>query len=1401
MPMKEGSPADEIEPIEHVNGEKTEAAPPGVDLSKELTPAAKAAIEELKRRHPGEAVDKGYGAQSLTQLRRLDALERQRAEQQAAVERLRPDENTVVVTSGEKQESPETEASAPVADPARDTIVVSPAFDEHERKVAEEPHWMTEEEYEARRPKPRESLTKKATRRAAKTAATAAKSAGAVAMKGGRKAVRGAMKAATASGRAFSDATDWHAETAKRVGKAVKSGTTAWADTTDFYAERAKQISQTTRETIEGVEDTVRIGAALARENMQERLDEMARENHESLMRRGEVRRASRAGKNLDDRIDEQPEQQEPETIERVLADGVAAETQRKTLEEILNSPDGAAFADLLDRKGISPDEIETNPERLHAQFEAFQAREQVTTEVHQVFEQMLSEAGAVVGAKQREAVADYIEHAVAYYPEEIARIHETLSALDKHKAQVEAYRRELAGTEREILSQMSIYVDPKTPLPENVHEIFDPGHYKQVSEISDADLDDRERTFQLALSGSQGHKGWKEPALSWAVSFITRDYPTPEEKKAIERLAYEFKADKKYSSIQDRCRAELTNIAALRELKRQHAELVKQREGTASLVREQMRRQMQGTEVWQAALFESAKETAKMVGEVAGVMPKDVNGADKFAEMLRTIDVVSSNLAFNLGSEMPMEEMRNKAAEHMKQLRARELRKVLAETAIGAGGLDAMFASVDALVASPEIGKHDTAQAIAHIYQSVEKIIPDLPDGRQFYARVVLQKLRAKYGDIVDTVVHEQSAPATAVVAAQETAAHASGAPEEVETETPGSSDTAGDVPIGYMPSGMMDDESPVQRETQRGDTGGVREPDEVLSPETTSQGHSTNIPATFEVGADSMKNPSSEQHEVTQSRDAEETPGGQETIAAQVETPQSSSQRAPEEVQTTTLPAVPEGPGPRPEAEIVIGERMKVLGPTGSIESGWVVEKMDADTGVVTLAKEGAKRRDKHSVKEIPMETLQSWQEFADRETIERTFAKVKNITELFDSFARLKGVYEGGIFYSSDKLVDLVERARMDPSKINQVPNIGKLRLEAKRMLRIEAQERERAKFLDQDVFRELLESVGAWDELEDMLSVIHGVRGTAKKWTGEELLDEAVAVEEGKLEPVQGALVNGWRKKLAELRDGTAKKYAPGEGPMAQLNAERKERQKNANPKSIGARIQEANADIVESPKTTTEGENQRTEDLRIASVDVFQSSIEQLRDPNVIVEYLNSIDQLHISDEEAYTRDQLLVSLRVAARNPATIAGMKLPDAWKSKLQELVDRGVLQHRERPLQATATERVVARDGEQGAEQKEKRTRNGRGARKEVLEEGEYLAEEYGKKLQQVRTIEELEELFKSTVHVITLKHEYSGAHLLNRWNEVKRGGSVLRMPSDIHHIHEVCDRLLRERLKQN
>lgn len=1069
--MKEGLPPDEIEPIAHVNGNATEAAPKGADLSKELTPEAIAAKKEAldRARLRGDAPVVGeYAVLSKTFLQKkesvpkipeivrkqneealkpvLERMERESArkkeeerlqrEQHFATDRLRPDENTTIASTGEAAiHSEEIELRGEAAQLHEGESPTSGV-------QAEEPHWTTEEELEARRPKKKESVIKKTVKSAASASASAVAAGGRAVGEGVKKAAHSVESASGAAVSAIEKEIDAivadteeqlakrreedainaqiKAEIAEQKRALRKERVVRLRSSIDSAAQGIQHVARETVSTVGDVADTVKMGTQLAAERVREKREDIARENHESLIRRGAVRRASRAGKSMEDAPGASPTEPEPETIERVLADGVAAETQRKTLEEILNSPDGAAFADLLDRKGISPDEIETDPERLHAQFTAFQARERVTEQINSMLAEMLQQEGAVVGSKQKEAIAGYVEHAVAYYPEEVTSVQETLSSLDAHKRTVEEYQKSLSSMEGEILAHMSIYVDPKTPLPENVHEIFDPGHYKQVSEISDADLDDRERTFTLALSGSEGHKGWKEPALSWAVSFITRDYPTPEEKKAIQRLAYEFKADKKYSSIQERCRVELAHIAELRELKSKHAELVKQRESTAGLIKEQMRRHMKGTEVWQVALTESARETAVMVTSLVEGSPQNVDAADKVAQVLRNVDAVSSNLAFNLGSEMPMEEFRGKAVEHMKALRAKELRKVLAETPVGAGGLDAMFASVDALVASPEIGKHDTAQAVAHIYQSVEKIIPDLPDGRAFYARTVLLKLRAKYGDMVDSKIAE-STPSPSEKNEAATVATPSEQTQEVQ-----SSD---DVIPGYMPSGMMDEEEVTPARVEESvEAPPVREPDEVIAPEAPQSGRSVHLPATIDTAAI----PTEAQAEGSQP---------ELSIPERNVTPQAAADAATPTETRAQISA--ESAAPRPEVEITQGERMKVLGPTGSIESGWVVEKVDGDAKIVTLAKEGAKRRNKLSVKEIPIDTLKSWQEFADRETLEREFAEVKDMTELFDTFAKLKGVWEGGVFYSSDELVSRVEQARIDSSKINQVPNIGKLR----------------------------------------------------------------------------------------------------------------------------------------------------------------------------------------------------------------------------------------------------------------------------------------------------------------------------------------------------------------------
>ena len=833
---------------------------------------------------------------------------------------------------------------------------------------------------------------------------SAASASAAAVIAGGRTAGKGAKKEAATGARAFADTTDFYADTAKRLGKAVAEQARTDAKKSEAFI-RAKYAEDSAQENQSEAEPRQRLDYAefAVGDGIDGRVEGAAHETSDTLP------------------APEAPPADIPlEELEHQLADGVVAETQRQTLEEILNSPDGAAFADLLDRKGISPDEIDTNPERLHAQFSAFQARERISTETSALFEEMLTQESAVVGPKQKEAVSQYIEHAVAYYPEEIVQIQETFSALDKHKAQVEEYRKQLASTESDILSKMSIYVAPETPLPANVHDIFDPGYYKQVSDISYADLDDRERTFSLALSGSKGHKGWKEPVLSWVASTITRDWPTPEEKKAIERLAYEFKADHKYPTIQERCKEELRNITALRSLKQQHDALVKEREGTASLVREQIARHMKGTEVWQVALAESAKETANIAMAILTKEPSDAKGAGKQAEILRILDATSTNLAFHLGSEMPINELREKVAERMRLMRAAELRKVLIETPITAGGFDAMFASVDALIASPEIGKHDTAKAVAHIYQSVDNIIPELPEGRAFYARTVLLKLRAKYGDMVDTTLVQPFSTTTregekAQTSAPSEQVHVAESPDEI-------------IP-GYMPPGMMDEEEVVPSRVEESvEMPPVREPDEVIAPETLRSNTPAHLPATIEV-------PHTQVEEFGEVEGSEMTAQEGVTPAPEV--------NAEEDTNAVRTQVAVERTTPRPEAEVSVGERMKILGPTGIIESGWVVEKVDGELNIVTLAKEGAKKRNKHSVKEVPLETLQSWQEFADRDTLDREFANAKTITELFDVFLKLRGVWEGGIFYSSDELVDKVERARLDHTNINQVPNIGKLR----------------------------------------------------------------------------------------------------------------------------------------------------------------------------------------------------------------------------------------------------------------------------------------------------------------------------------------------------------------------
>ena len=1044
--MKEGS-TDEVEGVEESVEADQSTNVSGREQSKQLTPEALSSMAELQRRSKerGTGQDEGWsGGPNWTALQESNKKAQELLEaQRAAASRLRPDESTTITSSdatATSGESSEIRSAAPLTNGG---ARVSPAFDAHElplpEVVQEEPQWITEEELAARRPKKKESLISKGVKKVKnKTSAAAGAS------------VRAVGKATEVSARALIDTTDWYADTAKRVGKAAAEQ--ARADSEKLEATLRAQYAESPSET----------GTPASRERL-----------HTSYFVVGDGNNAPEVQNETGAEAIEQKTEIPIEELEHRLADGVAAETQRRTLEEILNSPDGAAFADLLDRKGINPDEIEIDSERLHTQFEAFRVRESVSEQVHNMLGEMLINEPAPVGSGQKESIGNYIEHAVAYYPEEVVKIQEVFGQLDAHKAQVEEYRKTLASSEADMLSQMSIYVASETPLPANVHDMFKDGFRKQVSEISIAELDDRERTFTLALSGSKGHKGWKEPVLSWMASFVTRDYPTADEKKAIEKLAYEYASDAKYASIQDRCKEELRNIATLREIKKQNDKLVAERTATVDLVKKQMARQLKGTEVWQVALAESARETAKISLEELLKSPKDISHADRQAVLLQDIDRVSSNLAFNLGSEMPIKELRAQVVERMKLMRAAELRKVLIETPIGTGGFDSMFASIDALVASPEIGRHNNEQAVAHIYQSVQKIAEELPGSRGFYARTALLKLRAKYGDMVDAKVEESTPPAK-----PQTESVTPTAPTEQAQESASSDEI---VP-SYAPFGMMDDEEhnasnknakqdaePVLSTKQENNYSAdefLRALEERLtSMEQLGQitadqaaekrrvaalvekGFSNNPVHDAELFAMAGISDEKKMIDLFESRDIQAVepstytpPGENKQYPIRRESEQSVGAAAEDETRTTTAVEISET---LTNVERHAGDKVKVLSPRGVIESGWVITDIDKDTKVAIAHKEGAQRRTKRTELAVPLEMLNSWQQFSDEETLTLAFTNAKTPEELNSAFETSHGIWEGGTYYSSIELTNLLGEAIGGHTSTNKIPNIAGLR----------------------------------------------------------------------------------------------------------------------------------------------------------------------------------------------------------------------------------------------------------------------------------------------------------------------------------------------------------------------
>jgi hypothetical protein len=123
--------------------------------------------------------------------------------------------------------------------------------------------------------------------------------------------------------------------------------------------------------------------------------------------------------------------------------------------------------------------------------------------------------------------------------------------------------------------------------------------------------------------------------------------------------------------------------------------------------------------------------------------------------------------------------------------------------------------------------------------------------------------------------------------------------------------------------------------------------------------------------------------------------------------------------------------------------GDKVKILSKRGVIESGWVVTDVDDEASVVIVEKEGARRRTKATSMELPLDTLESWQQFSDEETLRAAFTSATTPEALQGAFAENNGLWEGGKFYSSLELTNILEEAMAGRISTNNVPNTAGLR----------------------------------------------------------------------------------------------------------------------------------------------------------------------------------------------------------------------------------------------------------------------------------------------------------------------------------------------------------------------